>query len=292
MSLLHRRETAGLDHLDVLYYERHDLVTLRRMTEDERREALRRWDGNGRVRTAPVHDPIRARDPPPSVVRAPDTTALMSRAGSIAVPFRGDRADRTSARSPIDELWGESARARLSAALALTPAELNAIHERLCRGCVEPVWPYGSATSINPLLVVLGPSPGDSPARGDTDHRNQTPFPLPTRGKSHRGVRYPDKNGRGYWYRVRMLAEMLLDADGTLGEGDALALFGNTNLSTKPSGTACDVELSLPFVRWVLETIRDGLRPRVLVLLGLRSSSARVKCLSSEASSVGRASRA
>ena len=270
MSLLHCRETAGLDHLDVLYYEKHRLVTLRPMTEEERREALRRWDGDGAVLRDPVHEPDEAGEPAVSLARAPETTAQVSPPNPIEAPIGGDGPDPTSARSPNAELWGASRGARLSAACALTIAERNAVHERLCRGCVEPVWPYGSATSVNPLLVVLGASPGDSPVPRDADHHEQTPFPLPTVGKPHPRVRYPDKNGMGYWYRVRMLAEMLLDADGTLGEDDALALFGTANLSTKPSGKASDVKPSLPFARWVLETIRDGLRPRVLVLLGLR----------------------
>ena len=46
MSLLHCRETAGLDQLDVLYFERHGLMALRDMTPEERREALFRWDGD------------------------------------------------------------------------------------------------------------------------------------------------------------------------------------------------------------------------------------------------------
>ena len=46
MSLLHCRVTAGLDHLDVLYYAEHGLMTLRDMTPQERREALLPWDGN------------------------------------------------------------------------------------------------------------------------------------------------------------------------------------------------------------------------------------------------------
>ena len=52
MSVLHCRMTEGLDHLDVLgYYVKHagtdgrPLMTLRPMTEEERKAALARWDG-------------------------------------------------------------------------------------------------------------------------------------------------------------------------------------------------------------------------------------------------------
>ena len=54
MSLLHCRETVGLDHLDILYYEKHGLMTLRPMTSEERREALHRWDGD-----SPAHVELR-----------------------------------------------------------------------------------------------------------------------------------------------------------------------------------------------------------------------------------------
>ena len=52
MSVLHCRETEGLDHLDVFYYERHGLMTLRPMTREELQEALRPWDDNRPTRSA------------------------------------------------------------------------------------------------------------------------------------------------------------------------------------------------------------------------------------------------
>ena len=165
-------------------------------------------------------------------------------------------------------LWAASRRARLSSARTLTSDALDEVHEALCRGRDEPGWPYGSATSINPLLVVLGPSPGNSPRRGDRQFVTREPFALPTAGVPHPGVWYVDP--RGYWSKVRELARTLLDADDVLGD-DALALFGTMNLSTGASGSASNARLSAPFARWALATIRDGLRPRVLVLLGLRT---------------------
>ena len=51
---------------------------------------------------------------------------------------------------------------------------------------------------------------------------------------------------------------------------DAYALFGNLNLDTHRSGSASRVEIDPVFARWVLETIRDKLRPSILVCLGLK----------------------
>ena len=167
-----------------------------------------------------------------------------------------------------NELWGPSRTDRLSSARDLTSEELNAIHDDLRRGLTEPGWPYGSATAINPLLVVLGTSPGKSPQPGDRNYVTRKPFDLPTAGKPHPHV-LSYKDTRGYWDKMRTLGRTLLDADDTHGD-DALALFGTMNLSTAANSRASDVQVSRQFARWVLETIRNGLRPRVLVLLGLR----------------------
>ena len=168
-----------------------------------------------------------------------------------------------------NELWGASRTARLSSARALTSEDLNAIHDNLRRGLTEPGWPYGSATSINPLVVVLGASPGKSPQLGDRNCETRKSFDLPTAGKPHCHV-LSYKDTRGYWDKMRTLGRTLLDADDTHGE-DALALFGTMNLSTAANSRASDVRVGHQFARWVLDTIRNGLRPRVLVLLGLRT---------------------
>ena len=168
-----------------------------------------------------------------------------------------------------NELWGASRTTRLSSARSLTSEELNAIHGDLRRGRTAQGWPYGSATSINPLLVILGRSPGNSPQPGDSHFVARTPFDPPTAGMPHPGVWYPDR--RRYWNKVRVLARTLLDADGALGDRDVLALFGTMNLSTAAFGRAGRGQIDESFARWVLATIRDGLRPRVLALLGLRT---------------------
>ena len=55
---------GGLDHLDVLYYERHGLMTLRPMTVEESREVLCRWDCDrptgAHAEVEPLESPERA----------------------------------------------------------------------------------------------------------------------------------------------------------------------------------------------------------------------------------------
>ena len=163
-------------------------------------------------------------------------------------------------------VWGETASQRLDAARHLTEPQVRSIQECLCAGCPVPPWPYGNATSINPLLLTLGTSPGNSPDQGD----DAPPDVLdpPTAGKPHRHVFYQDS--KGYWDKIRHLARTLLAP--TCGSAeDAYALFGNLNLDPRRSGSASGVDVDLDFVRWLLETIRDKLRPSVLVCLGLNT---------------------
>ena len=89
---------------------------------------------------------------------------------------------------------------------------------------------------------------------------------MPTAGEPHCGVKYEDT--AGYWDKIRHLAYEIVRPDGG-SDDDALSLFGNLNLATGSRGDARDVEVSPDFARWVLETVRDSLRPRILVLLGL-----------------------
>lgn len=162
------------------------------------------------------------------------------------------------------DLWCESASRRLRAARSLSDPQLDYIHKALCEGCPVEPWPYGNATSINPLLVTLGVSPGDSPQKGDLD---TSPLKLPPAGSPHPHVNYPDP--KGYWDKVRHLARVVITPpDGS--ETDAYALFGNMNLDPKRSGDALSVDINRTFAEWVLRTIKCQLRPRWLVCLGLK----------------------
>ena len=160
-------------------------------------------------------------------------------------------------------LWSNSRFTRLTNARALSAAELQRIYAEYGRDS----WPSGCATSINPLLVTLGPSPGNSPQPGDECPTPVRSIPMPTAGQPHCGVQYQD--GAGYWEKVRYLAYEIVRPEGG-SDADALSLFGNLNLDSNREGNASDVVVSVDFARWVLQTVRDSLRPRILVLMGLR----------------------
>ena len=171
--------------------------------------------------------------------------------------------DRTAA------IWSDSIQGRLRAARALTVREVVAKQTALSEGSPVEPWPYGNATSINPLLVTLGPSPGGSPDLSMPDPA-QRPLDPPTVGERHPHTRYDDP--RRFWRKIRHLACDVLGADDAT-EDDAYALFGNMNLDTGRSGRASAVRIDPSFARWILATIRDRLRPRFLVCLGLDSKT-------------------
>ena len=154
---------------------------------------------------------------------------------------------------------------RLLAARSLGDEELERLQRELCRGCPVEPWPYGNATTVNPLLVTLGASPGASPSADDP---GVGPLELPPAGAMHPHAIYED--GRGFWRKVRLLARELLTV-GSATEADAYALFGNMNLSPVRSGSASEVQVEERFAAWVVETVRDRLRPRFLVCLGLKA---------------------
>ena len=163
------------------------------------------------------------------------------------------------------DLWGETASQRLDAARRLTEPQLKSIQGWLCEGCPVPPWPYGNATSINPLLLTLGASPGNSPEQGD----DPPPDVLdpPTAGQPHPDVCYQDTNR--YWDKIRYLARTLLTPPGGSAK-DAYALFGNLCLDPHRHRSASEVTIDPVFAQWLLKTIKHKLRPRFLVCLGLK----------------------
>lgn len=198
------------------------------------------------------------------------SVGALDTSGSI-VPPASSRCQTTYTRGMLSasetaRTWSNSISERLRGARALSASALAGVREELCRGCPVTPWPYGNATSINPLLVTLGPSPGGSPDRAVPDLAGK-PLELPTAGARHPHTNYED--GMNYWRKIRRLARTVVQA-GTTSSEDSYALFGNMNLDPGQSGQASDVRVDEEFGRWVLRTIRDGLRPRLLVCFGLK----------------------
>ena len=163
-------------------------------------------------------------------------------------------------------IWSSIPSERLAAARQLTKEEIGELQSNLGENCPIEPWPYGNATTVNPFIVTLGVSPGNSPAAGDRAFESAGGHEFPTAGVPHPGVHYHDE--AEYWDKCRLFVRIAL-AGRVDDRDDALSLFGNLNLDTGRSAEAKNVAVSASFAEWILQTIQCKLRPRFIVALGL-----------------------
>ncbi len=168
-------------------------------------------------------------------------------------------------------LWSYNPSERLNAAIRMPQAAIANMQERITQNCPVTAWPYGMPTVLNPHVVVLGMSPGVSPASGDNDYISRPSYELPTVGTAH--PRWHYKDSRGYWDKVRHLCLGLNQAvEPTLGPPQAAALSGHMNLSTEASGQAANVVTQEKMATWVTTVISNHLRPRYVIGVGLTTA--------------------
>ena len=195
------------------------------------------------------------------------TDILPRSPGQLAAAWMLEGRFATMAETDTNHLWTDSARERLAAARGLSePAQVEA-RARLRAGLPTADWPYGFATSINPLLVTLGVSPGSARSSKGRDPAKD-PFVAPTAGQPHPHLTVM-RRATPFGERIRHLARTILRV-GNLTDDDAYALFGNVVLDPGRSGTARAVRIDPQFAGWVLRAIRVHLRPRHLVCIGIK----------------------
>ena len=171
-----------------------------------------------------------------------------------------------------ERLWSDSVSERLAAARKLDGPTRLALRERLrdhAPDTVRAQWPYGYATSINPLLVTLGVSPGSARSWKGKDP-SKLSFEPPIAGRPHPHIARLGCS-TSFGKRVLHLARTLLQT-GDLTAEDAYAVFGNVVLNPGRSGEASSVTVDPAFAGWVLRSIRDQLRPRFLVCFGMKGN--------------------
>ncbi len=171
----------------------------------------------------------------------------------------------------MHDLWSDDPAKRLNAARTLTELQRHQVLQELQATTPLKPWPYGMPTSINPYVIVLGFSPGDSPASSDVglDMKNASIDP-PTVGAKHPKIMYRDT--RNYWDKVRELFIALIRhyESHQMSEDDCLAISGHLNLDTGRAGQVKPENLDSDFVAWVSRIIAAHLMPRVVVCVGLR----------------------
>ncbi|HVW85881.1 MAG TPA: hypothetical protein VHB50_14425 [Bryobacteraceae bacterium] len=166
------------------------------------------------------------------------------------------------------DLWSDNPVERLRA--ARMPDVVLDWPSRIGASAPMRPWPYGMPTSINPFVVFVGPSPGNSPPRHNPIHQAGMPYPLPTAGDAHPGLYVPDT--RRYWHRVRNLGALLIRSHAAeISEPEAHALTGQLNLGIGHFGKAKAAPLEPDYCRWVPETLLGQLKPAIVILVGLAS---------------------
>lgn len=166
-------------------------------------------------------------------------------------------------------LWSNDPNERIQAAAHLDKSKVDSLVRAHAQDSPQQPWPFGMATCINPFIVVLGPSPGNSPNAGDVEFAKNgpQPFDYPTLGKPHPHLFYQDRTR--FFVKVRALITGVLSSVYDVPEEKALSLGGLMNLDTGMNANAANVQYRDDFVKWVAGSITQRMRPRILVCIGL-----------------------
>jgi hypothetical protein len=130
-------------------------------------------------------------------------------------------------------------------------------------------WPRWMPASLDPKLILVGVSPGNSPAANDLSIAdNYTSIPtVNISAKSH----YYCPDGRRYWDKIRYLAHKFFLREGTVTtEQDALSLCSHYNLGVGMAGKASENAVERDVIAWVSRLLNKVQKPDLIVLFGLR----------------------
>ncbi len=144
--------------------------------------------------------------------------------------------------------------------------------DRLLRTTPEGVWPDGFPSSIDPKLILVGVSYGNSPDHGYEDSLDGAEFkyksgPSAIKDSSSHFF-YPDT--RKYWEKLRYLAyRYFKNSCPKFTELDALSLVTHINLGTGSAGQASVRDVEENYVQWASCLINEVHDPDVVIFFGL-----------------------
>lgn len=128
--------------------------------------------------------------------------------------------------------------------------------------------------SIDPELVFIGVSPGNSPMPQEhvsPECERQTPtfVSAPTAYKpSNSHFYYPDSSR--YWEKLRYLAhQYFLSEDPNTTEHEAISRCSHFNLGTGDAGSATKHDVEKEVVKWVSNLLNVEQTPKLVILFGL-----------------------
>jgi hypothetical protein len=144
------------------------------------------------------------------------------------------------------------------------------VRNEIAKSAPMKPWPYGMPTVVNPFVVLLGPSPGNSPQLGDAAYAARPPYEKPTVGDVHPDFLYHDT--KDYWPKVRELVVGIIRGfEPDLTAEDCYALSGQMNLGVGAFGNATALAVEQDYAHWVPRILIEKLRPRIIILMGLLS---------------------
>jgi hypothetical protein len=165
-------------------------------------------------------------------------------------------------------------KARLASLRGMSEVERKDMKARLSARlpCKLRPWPFGMPTSADPVVVVIGASPGNSPAASGqpTSASGVGAYDPPTFGQVHGGFYYEDT--KHYWSKVRSLCVAVgrsLDPDAS--PEDSLALAGHFNLGTGLAGAATLGVVEPGIVSWISGLLGSVLNAQVVICFGINS---------------------
>ncbi len=138
----------------------------------------------------------------------------------------------------------------------------------------EKQWPDGFPASIDPKLVIVGVSAGNSPdvAAEESRQRGEAYFEsAPSVDKSESShFYYPD--GRRYWRKIRLLVTAFAqDNSPSMSEKDALAVSTAINLGTGSAGRATRESVEESYVKWASKFLNQYSNPDCVIFVGLKN---------------------
>lgn len=133
-------------------------------------------------------------------------------------------------------------------------------------------WPYGFPASLDPKLIIIGVSPGNSPYQPTEENKEPTEFQsepgIIDSKNSH--YYYPDK--KSYWKKIRFLSHAYFSSSTeNISEFDSLSLTTHINLGEESAGKATANDAQEEFVKWASTLTNTIHNPDTVILLGLKT---------------------
>ncbi len=151
--------------------------------------------------------------------------------------------------------------------------DIQSLIEELRRNTPFGFWPDGMPASVDPKLVLIGVSPGNSPMPEHRREDSNSPIfeSEPCVVKSEKNhFYYPDSSG--YWKKLRMLCSSYFQFhDNSMDEADSISLTTHLNLGTGAAGSATKMDVERDIIKWVSKLLNKVHEPDTVILFGLKA---------------------